>query len=65
MKALPISWQGPVYAEGRIEPWARIINHSVAAATVKSPFLPKPAHNEKREDEAVVTQLSAAIPPFP
>ena len=36
-----------------IEPWAWVINNSVAAATVRSPLLKRRAHNELREIEAV------------
>jgi len=36
-----------------IEPWAWIINNSVAAAQVSSPLLKQRAHNELREIEAV------------
>lgn len=39
-----------------IEPWAWLINNSVAAATVTSPLLRQRAHNELREIEAVVTK---------
>jgi arsenite-transporting ATPase len=39
-----------------IEPWAWIINNSVAATQVTSPLLRQRAHNELREIEAVVTQ---------
>jgi arsenite-transporting ATPase len=39
-----------------IEPWAWIINNSVAATTVTSPLLRQRAHNELREIEAVVTK---------
>lgn len=37
-----------------IEPWAWVINNSVAAAQVSSPLLKQRAHNELREIEAVV-----------
>jgi arsenite-transporting ATPase len=36
-----------------IEPWAWVINNSVAAASVSSPLLKQRAHNELREIEAV------------
>lgn len=36
-----------------IEPWAWVINSSVAAAKVTSPLLRQRAHNELREIEAV------------
>ena len=36
-----------------IEPWAWVINNSVAAAKVTSPLLKQRAHNELREIEAV------------
>jgi arsenite-transporting ATPase len=36
-----------------IEPWAWVINNSVAAASVSSPLLKRRAHNEMREIEAV------------
>jgi arsenite-transporting ATPase len=36
-----------------IEPWAWIVNNSVAAASVTSPLLRQRAHNELREIEAV------------
>ncbi len=39
-----------------IEPWAWIINNSVAATTVTSPLLRRRAQNELREIESVVTQ---------
>lgn len=39
-----------------IEPWAWVINNSVAAAQVSSPLLLQRAHNELREIEAVTTQ---------
>ena len=39
-----------------IEPWAWIVNNSVAATPVTSPLLRQRAHNELREIEAVVTQ---------
>ena len=39
-----------------IEPWAWIINNSVAAASVTSPLLRQRAHNELREIEAVATR---------
>jgi len=38
-----------------IEPWAWIINNSVAAAKVNSPLLRQRAHNELREIEAIST----------
>ena len=38
-----------------IEPWAWVINNSVAAAAVTSPLLQARAHNELREIEAVAT----------
>ncbi|HEY5582100.1 MAG TPA: arsenical pump-driving ATPase [Rhodoferax sp.] len=39
-----------------IEPWAWIINNSVAATKVTSPLLLQRAHNELREIDAVVTK---------
>jgi len=39
-----------------IEPWAWIINDSVAATSTRSPLLRQRAHNELREVEAVVTR---------
>ena len=39
-----------------IEPWAWVINNSVAAARVSSPLLRQRARNELREIDAVVTQ---------
>jgi len=39
-----------------IEPWAWVINNSVAAARVSSPLLLQRAHNELREIEAVTTR---------
>jgi arsenite-transporting ATPase len=39
-----------------IEPWAWIINNSVAAACVTSPLLRQRARNERREIEAVATR---------
>jgi len=39
-----------------IEPWAWVINNSVAAAQVTSPLLQARAHNELREIEAVATR---------
>lgn len=39
-----------------IEPWAWVINNSVAAAKVSSPLLLQRAANELREIEAVITQ---------
>jgi arsenite-transporting ATPase len=36
-----------------IEPWAWVLNNSVAAATLTSPLLRQRAHNELREIEAV------------
>jgi arsenite-transporting ATPase len=39
-----------------IEPWAWIINNSVAATTVTSPLLRQRARNERREIEAVATR---------
>jgi arsenite-transporting ATPase len=41
-----------------IEPWAWIINNSVAAATVSSPLLKQRARNEFREIEAVAKQYA-------
>jgi arsenite-transporting ATPase len=38
-----------------IEPWAWVINNSVAAAQVSSPLLLQRAHNELREIESVTT----------
>jgi arsenite/tail-anchored protein-transporting ATPase len=48
-----------------IEPWAWIINNSVAAAQPHSPFLRQRAHNELREIDAVAThhaQRYAVVP---
>jgi arsenite/tail-anchored protein-transporting ATPase len=48
-----------------IEPWAWVINNSVAAAKVSSPLLRQRAHNELREINAVTTQhatRSALVP---
>ena len=42
-----------------IEPWAWVINNSVAAATVRSPLLKRRAHNELREIEAVSTRYAS------
>jgi arsenite-transporting ATPase len=39
-----------------IEPWAWVINNSVAAARVSSPLLLQRAKNELREIEAVTNQ---------
>jgi arsenite-transporting ATPase len=39
-----------------IEPWAWVINSSVAAVKVSSPLLLQRAHNERREIDAVTTQ---------
>jgi arsenite-transporting ATPase len=39
-----------------IEPWAWIINNSVAAASVSSPLLRQRARNERSEIEAVATR---------
>jgi arsenite-transporting ATPase len=39
-----------------IEPWAWIINNSVAATSVTSPLLRQRARNELREIEAVATR---------
>jgi len=39
-----------------IEPWAWVINNSVAAAKVTSPLLKQRAHNELREIESVTTR---------
>ena len=39
-----------------IEPWAWVINNSVAATQVSSPLLLQRAHNELREIEAVATR---------
>jgi arsenite-transporting ATPase len=41
-----------------IEPWAWIINNSVAAAHPLSPLLRQRAHNELREIEAVANEHS-------
>jgi arsenite-transporting ATPase len=41
-----------------IEPWAWIINNSVAAASVTSPLLRQRAHNELQEIDAVVKQFA-------
>lgn len=42
-----------------IEPWAWVINNSVAAARVTSPLLRQRARNELREIDAVATQHAA------
>jgi arsenite-transporting ATPase len=42
-----------------IEPWAWVVNHSVAAARVTSPLLRQRARNELREIEAVATHHAA------
>lgn len=42
-----------------IEPWAWVVNNSVAAARVTSPLLRQRARNELREIEAVVTHHAA------
>jgi arsenite-transporting ATPase len=42
-----------------IEPWAWVINNSVAAAKVSSPLLLRRAQNELREIEAVTTQYAS------
>jgi len=50
-----------------IEPWAWVINNSVAAAQVTSPLLLRRAHNELREIEAVTTRHAsryALVPLF-
>lgn len=39
-----------------IEPWAWIVNNSIAATPVKSPLLQQRAHNELREIEAIANQ---------
>ena len=39
-----------------IEPWAWVVNNSVAVAQVTSPLLRQRAHNELREIDAVATQ---------
>jgi len=39
-----------------IEPWAWVINQSVAAVATRSPLLRQRAHNELREVEAVATR---------
>ncbi|HJV06848.1 MAG TPA: arsenical pump-driving ATPase [Chromobacteriaceae bacterium] len=39
-----------------IEPWAWVINNSVAATTVHSPLLRRRARNERKEIEAVASQ---------
>jgi arsenite-transporting ATPase len=41
-----------------IEPWAWVINNSVAAAMPRSPLLRQRARNELREIDAVVSQHS-------
>ncbi len=41
-----------------IEPWAWIVNHSVAAAQPHSPLLRQRARNELREIDAVVTRYA-------
>jgi arsenite-transporting ATPase len=48
-----------------IEPWAWVINNSIAATTVSSPLLQQRAHNELREMDAVATrhaQRYAVVP---
>ena len=42
-----------------IEPWAWVVNNSVAAARVTSPLLRQRARNELREIEAVATRHAA------
>jgi arsenite-transporting ATPase len=42
-----------------IEPWAWIINNSVAAAAVTSPLLKQRAHNELREIDLVAKQYAS------
>jgi arsenite-transporting ATPase len=42
-----------------IEPWAWIINNSVAAASVTSPLLKQRAHNELREIDLVAKQYAS------
>jgi len=42
-----------------IEPWAWVINNSVAAAQVSAPLLRQRAHNELREIEAVAQQQAS------
>jgi arsenite-transporting ATPase len=42
-----------------IEPWAWIVNNSVAAANPHSPLLRQRAHNELREIEAVATRYAS------
>jgi arsenite/tail-anchored protein-transporting ATPase len=39
-----------------IEPWAWVINESVAATATRSPLLRQRAHNELREVEVVATR---------
>jgi arsenite-transporting ATPase len=41
-----------------IEPWAWVINNSVAAADPRAPLLRQRAHNELREIDAVASQLA-------
>jgi arsenite-transporting ATPase len=45
-----------------IEPWAWIINNSVAAAGATSPLLRQRARNERSEIEAVATRHATAMP---
>lgn len=49
-----------------IEPWAWVINNSVAAAQVSSPLLKQRAHNELREIESVAKHHASryALVPF-
>ena len=47
-----VNLQADLHRAG-IEPWAWVINNSVAAAQVTSPLLTQRAHNELREIEAV------------
>jgi arsenite-transporting ATPase len=42
-----------------IEPWAWVINNSVAAVSVRSPLLQQRAHNELREIELVATRYAS------
>lgn len=43
----------------KIEPWAWIVNNSVAAAQPRSPLLRQRAHNELREIEAVASRYAS------
>lgn len=48
-----------------IEPWAWVINQSVAATATRSPLLRQRAHNELREVEAVATRHASRFAVVP